>query len=50
MREFHILHVARTFVMPKFDGKPTEETLKGAKEMGLITNARIKMKRAFYDE
>ena len=35
--EFHILHVAGTFVMPKFDGKPTEETLKRAKEMGIIT-------------
>jgi len=37
------LYVAGTFVLPKFDGKPTEETLKRAKEMGLITNAEIKM-------
>ena len=43
MRKFHILYVAGTFVLPKFDGKPTEETLKRAKEMGFITNAGIKM-------
>ncbi|HOV21379.1 MAG TPA: carbohydrate kinase family protein [bacterium] len=37
MKNFHILHIAGTFVMPEFDGRPTEETLKKAKEMGLIT-------------
>lgn len=37
LKNFHILHIAGSFVMPEFDGKPTEETLKKAKEMGLTT-------------
>jgi len=37
IKDFYIIHIGGTFLMPKFDGKQTEETLKKAKEIGLIT-------------
>lgn len=33
-----ILHVAGTFLMPAFDGQPTANVLKKAKELGVITS------------
>jgi sugar/nucleoside kinase (ribokinase family) len=37
IKKFSILHIAGTFLMPKFDGDPTAEVLKKAKEAGLTT-------------
>ncbi|HNS32299.1 MAG TPA: sugar kinase [bacterium] len=37
MKNFPLLHVAGAFLMPGFDGKPLAETLKKARDMGLIT-------------
>lgn len=38
IRESKILHIAGTFLMPGFDGAPTAEVLKKAKEMGVTTS------------
>jgi len=37
IEKFQIFHIAGTFLMPGFDGKPTAEALKIAKEKGLVT-------------
>lgn len=38
IKKGRILHVAGTFLMPAFDGQPTANVLKKAKELGLITS------------
>ncbi|MCM8820934.1 MAG: sugar kinase, partial [Candidatus Omnitrophica bacterium] len=38
IQSFPLLHIAGAFLMPGFDGKPLTETLKKAKNMGLITS------------
>jgi len=37
MKDFPLLHIAGTFLMPGFDGKPLAETFRRAKSLGLIT-------------
>ena len=37
IRQFPILHVAGAFLMPGFDGKPLAETLRKAKQAGIMT-------------
>jgi sugar/nucleoside kinase (ribokinase family) len=38
VKKYKIIHVAGTFLMPKFDGEPTARIFKKAKKMGLITS------------
>jgi len=38
VREAKILHIAGTFLMPKFDGVPTARVLKQARELGITTS------------
>lgn len=38
MQTFPLLHIAGAFLMPGFDGAPLAETLKKAKNMGIITS------------
>lgn len=38
IKEAKILHVAGTFLMPKFDGEPASRVLKQAKDWGIITS------------
>jgi len=38
IKESKILHIAGTFLMPGFDGEPTAQVLKKAKEMGVTTS------------
>ncbi len=38
IKESRILHIAGTFLMPGFDGEPTAEVLRKAKQMGVTTS------------
>lgn len=38
LKNYKILHVAGTFLLPQLDGEPTSRLLKEAKKMGLITS------------
>jgi sugar/nucleoside kinase (ribokinase family) len=41
VKECRILHIAGSYIMPDFDGQPTADTLRQAREFGLMTSLDV---------